>query len=55
MQWPKTGAQEVPQKYVEELISSEGDRAMEEAAKGGCGVSSFGDIQVPFWAAFSTS
>jgi len=37
-------AQEVPSEHEEELLPSEGDGALEQAAQGGCGVSS-GDIQ----------
>ena len=38
-------AQEVPSEHEEELLPSEGDGALEQAAQGGCGVS--GDIQDP--------
>ena len=34
-------------KHEEELLPSEGDGALEHAARGGCGVSFSGDIQGP--------
>jgi len=44
-QWAQTEAQEFPSEQEEELLPSEGDGALEQAAQGGCGVSSSGDIQ----------
>ena len=53
-QWAQTKAQEVPSEHEEELLPSEGDGALEQAAQGGCGVSYSEDIQdppgqVPLW------
>jgi len=43
----QTEAQEVPAEQEEELLHSEGNRALEQVAQGGCGFSLSGDIQDP--------
>ena len=44
-QWAQTEAQELPSEHEEELLPSEGDGALAQAAQGSCEVSFSGDIQ----------
>ena len=46
-QWAQTEAEEAPAEDEEELLPSESDGALAQAAQGGCGVSFSGDIQDP--------
>jgi len=41
----RSNTQEVPSEHEEELLPSEGDGALAQAAQGSCGVSFSGDIQ----------
>ena len=43
----QTGAEEAPAEDEEELLPSEGDGALAQAAQGGCGVSFSGDTPAP--------
>ena len=43
----QTEAEEAPAEPEEELLPSEGDGALAQAAQGGCGVSFSGDIPAP--------
>jgi len=45
--WAKTEVQETPAEHEEELLPSEGDGALEQAAQGGCGFFFSGNIQDP--------
>ena len=47
-QWAQTEAWEVPAEHEEELLPSEGDGALEQAAQIGCGFSLSGDSG-PTW------
>jgi len=44
-QWAQTEAEEAPAEHEEELLPSESDGALEQAAQGGGRVSFSGDIQ----------
>jgi len=46
-QWAQTEAEKVLSEHEEELLPSEGDRALAQAAQGDCGVSFSGDIPDP--------
>ena len=46
-QWAQTEADTAPAEHEEELLPSEGDGALAQAAQGGSGVSFSGDIQAP--------
>ena len=46
-QWAQTEAEEAPAEHEEELLPSEGDGALAQAAQGGCAVSFSGDIPAP--------
>ena len=51
-QWAQTEAEEVPSEHEEELLPSEGDGALDQAAQGGCGVTDEIDISVSDGAKF---
>jgi len=46
-QWAQTEGYKVPSEHEEELVPSEDDGALGQAAQGDCGVSFSGDIQDP--------
>ena len=46
-QWAQTEAQEAPAEHKEEVLHSEGGRALAQAAQRSYGVSFFGDIPAP--------
>ena len=46
-QQAQTEAEEVPSEHEKELLPSEGDGALEQAAQGDCGFSFSGDIEDP--------
>lgn len=47
-QQAQTETQEAPSEHQETCFHSEGDRALPQAAKEGCGVSIAGDTQKPY-------
>lgn len=46
-QWPQRGPQEAPAEYEEKCLYFVGDRALQQGAQRGCGVSCPGEIQKP--------